>query len=523
MKKDKLSRRNFIVKSGMGIAGMSLIPGVLKGNILEETKRIISNRFDQTKKPNIIVIYTDDQNLIDLGCFGGNVLTPNIDSFAKEGVKFTQFHVSSPVCTPSRYSMLTGRYADRSKFLLEKYPTDQPAFIRWNTFIEDGDQTLAHVLRENGYFTGIVGKWHLGPDWEVDGKDQDPNDPNVKDLISYSYNLFRNYILKVSGFDYAESIYGNNMHAIGIPKSMQYHNMEWVTNGALNFIDLNKDNPFFLYMATTLPHIPGPVDSMRADPRITAEGFLDKPLKVQPSRENVFKRVKDAGLPEEAAPFLWLDDGIGAVIKKIDELGLTENTIFVFASDNGGPRGKMTCYEAAANMPAIIKWKGKIKEGITSSELTSNIDVVPTILDLCNIPVPENYKTDGISWKKLIIDEDKLDRNSLYMEVIYSRAIMTKEWKYIAVRFPDDVQKEITPENRKEFSMEGKRDIDRYGAQNEYPAYFDDDQLYYLKDDPEEQNNLAYKPEYAGQLNEMKNLLRIYSKDLPSAFGEFKE
>ncbi|MCP4413980.1 MAG: sulfatase-like hydrolase/transferase, partial [Gammaproteobacteria bacterium] len=295
----------------------------------------------------------------------------------------------------------------------------------------------------NGYATGIVGKWHLGPDWEYIGGDEDYNDPGVKERVDKGYKIFTDYIKEVSGFDYAESIYGNNMHCIGIPKSMQYHNMEWITKGALDFIDQNKDKPFFLYMATTLPHAPGPVKSLNADPKITAAGFLDKPLDVQPGREDVFRRTHEAGFEDEAAPTVWLDDGVGSLLDRLDELNLAENTIIIFTSDHQSP-GKMSCYEAAASAPAMIRWKGKIKPNQTSDELVTNVDIVPTILELCGINPKQPQEYDGQNLGPLLKSQNPVDRKSVYLEVIYTRAVVSDEWKYIAVRFPKEIQKNIT-------------------------------------------------------------------------------
>jgi arylsulfatase A-like enzyme len=475
------------------------------------------------RKPNVIIIYTDDHNFEHIGVYGGNVLTPSIDRIANGGARFNRFYVSSPVCTPSRYSVITGRYAVRSKALQKRQPTDQPAFIRWNTFLSKEEKTSAHLFKEAGYATGMVGKYHLGGEFGHIGGDERYDDPAVRDTIDAIYRKWQQHVKDVAGFDYVESLYGNNLHIIGIPKSMQYHNMEWITKGAIEFIDQHKDNPFFLYMATTLPHVPGPLESLKANPRVTAAGMLDEPVTgVQASRESVFERTHAAGIPDENAPMTWLDDGIGAVLERLEEYGLMENTIIVFASDHQSPRAKMTCYEDGANAPGAIMWKGKIKAGQVHDALVTNVDIVSTILDLAGIEPPEDYEIDGRSWVALLNGTKSSLHESLYLEVVYQRAVVTNDWKYIAVRFPDRVNEEITPENRMEFTIEGERGKDRYHNETNFPGYYDDDQLYCLADDKGEQNNLAYDPEYSDKLEEMKLLLKAYAKDLPFAFGEFK-
>lgn len=484
---------------------------------------IFSGCTEKGCKPNVVIIYTDDHNFWHIGAYGGRVLTPNLDRIVNEGARFNRFYVSSPVCTPSRYSLLTGRYAVRSAYLQKNQPTDQPAFIRWNTFLSKAEKTGAHLFREAGYATGMVGKYHLGGEFGYLGGDESYDDPAVRDTIAAIYTRWQQHVRDVAGFDYVESLYGNNLHIIGVPKSMQYHNMEWITKGAVDFIDQYRDQPFFLYMATTLPHVPGPLESLKADPRITAAGMLEAPITgVQPSRESVLERTRAAGIPEENAPLTWLDDGIGAVLDRLERYGLMENTIIVFASDHQSPRGKMTCYEDAANAPAAIMWQGKIRPGQVHDALVSNVDIVPTILELAGIEQPADYRTDGRSWVGLLDGSVSSLHESLYLEVVYQRAVVTEKWKYMAVRFPDRVNQMITPDNRREFTIEGERGQDRYYNDTIFPGYHDDDQLYNLTVDKGEQHNLAGEPEYSVRLKEMKRLLNAYSADLPYAFGEFK-
>ena len=477
----------------------------------------------EDRKPNVVIIYTDDHNFEHIGVYGGKVLTPNMDRIANEGARFNRFYVSSPVCTPSRYALITGRYAVRSKVLQKNQPTDQPAFIRWNTFLSKEDKTSAHLFKKAGYVTGMVGKYHMGGEFGHIGGNESYDDPAVKDTIAAIYRKWQQNVKDVAGFDYVESLYGNNLHIIGVPISMQYHNMEWITKGALDFIDQHKDSPFFLYMAPTLPHVPGPLESLKADPKVTAAGMLDAPITgVQASRESVFERTRAAGIDDENAPMTWLDDGIGAVLERLEKYGLMENTIIVFASDHQSPRAKMTCYEDGANAPGAIMWKGKIKAGQVHDALVTNVDIVPTILELAGIDKPDYFKIDGKSWVRLLNGNVSSLHESLYLEVVYQRAVVTKDWKYIAVRFPDKINKQITPDNRMEFTIEGKRGEDRYHNETKFPGYYDDDQLYYLVDDKGEQNNLANDPEYSDKLEEMKLILKEYSENLPYAFGEFK-
>ena len=471
-------------------------------------------------KPNVIIMYIDDLDFSELGYYNRDVLTPCVDSLAANGLILNNFYASAPLSSPSRYSALTGKYASFSSSF-SSLPANEPVYIRWNADIVEGkEKTMAHFLKPLGYQTGFVGKWHNGqPIPEDDLLDTDPNRPDLNEYLANVYELQRSHIQKSTGFDFVESIYGNNLHVTGLPKSMQYHNMEWITQGALNFIDQNKKNPFFLWFSTTVPHLPDPNESIEADPRITPSGILKVPIDVQPSRQSLLKRISDTGKNPKYAAMLWLDDAVQAIINKLEKENLLENTMIIFASDNGDERGKMTCYEAAAHIPAFVYWKGKIKAGSTN-ELMSNIDFLPTLLDLSGATYePENL--NGLSWKNTLLYRDSMPRQSLYLEVVYQRAVVTKDWKLITTRFPAHIQQEVTPQNRKSYSIEGEKSPDRYGNEFSYPGYYDNDQLYRLSDDPNEQVNLFGLPEYKKVQENMQDLIQYYCAQTPFAFGEY--
>ncbi len=482
-------------------------------------------------KPNIIVIFTDDQSNFQTGCYGGKVSTPNIDKLAESGVKFTRYYPCTSLCSPSRYSVLTGRYPSRCLSYQKEFSTNDPVFIRWNTDIIKGENTIAHLMKEHGYVTGFTGKWHnwakgMLPLWHVPDR-EDPENYTIKPIIEKNYQLIKNYVSKTSGFDYVEAVYGTNFEWLPITQKLMYHNQHWITYHSLKFIEQNKDKPFFLYMATTLPHYPRAIESLKADPRATPSGFKTEHLDCQPSYKNILKRAEETGITKERelndwVTMAWLDDGVGAVLKKLEEMNLRENTLIFFVSDHGSS-GKMTCYQGPA--PYILNWQGHIKGGKVSDELVSNVDVVPTILEACNID-EKNVKVDGMSLLPIINDPVSEQRNSLYLEVAYTRGVVTKDYKYIATRFPTEIQKQITKANRKKFNQEGLR-LDqgnrvRYRSDKKFPGYFDDDQLYDLHVDSLEQHNLVGDPAYEEILKKMKKELKTYCEDLPFTFGEFK-
>jgi arylsulfatase A-like enzyme len=510
------SRRNFLKLAGLGVVAAALP----------------ATHAAPARRPNVILIYTDDHDLDEIGCFGGKVLTPHMDSLARDGLKFTRFYVASAVCSPSRYNALSGRYASRSISQQAKTPVTAPANLGWEAGVyaeRDQRTCLAFALRAAGYATGMVGKWHQGSGAPPPkfAQDADPAAPEVRAKLEAGYAVVQQAV-KECGFDYAESIYANNVGDAKpgakhwLPKPLQVHNMEWVTDGALKFIEQNKEKLFFLYMAPTLVHSPSPFNSLKSgDPRATPRCYLDKLPQVQPPREDVLRRVRQAGLKLMSAGSTWLDDGVGAVLKKLDDLGLAGNTLVLLAGDNGNP-AKFTCYEGGARMPFVARWPGVMPTGRVCNELVSNIDFAPTILDVCG--AAPLARSDGRSFVKLLRGEPGYRRDSLMLEITTERAVVTAEgFKYIAVRYTPEVLAEMkTGKKFNHWCEPMEKTTHSYNAEKNYPAYFDLDQLYDLKADPQEQHNLATDPAQAARLKTIQALLRDYSQQLPHPFGEFK-
>ncbi|MFR9545389.1 MAG: sulfatase-like hydrolase/transferase [Rikenellaceae bacterium] len=482
-----------------------------------------STQVESQTKPNVVVLYIDDLDFEELGYCGGEVYTPFIDSLASQSLQLSNFYVAAPVSTPSRYSALTGRYASNSSSFVGQAKCD-PAYIRWNADIVKGkDKTIATYLRDAGYRSGFVGKWHNGqPMLEEKLLAINMDTPNLTEVMARNYEKQRQHVEENSDFDYAESIYANNLHAIGLPIPMQQHNTEWVTKGALDFLDTcNDDQPFFLWYSTTVPHGPNPIASIKNDESITAAGPQGKPIAgIQPSRESVLERTRARGIDDSHASMLWLDDSLRALFESLEKKGVLDNTLIIFASDNGESQGKMTCYQAAAHLPAFIYWKGHIKPAV-NDELTSNLDILPTLMELSGLDASsENF--DGESWVDMLLRGASLKRDAIYSEVVYQRAVITKKWKYIATRFTPDVAKNVTEENRTDYSIEGMISKDRYNNQDFYPAYYDDDQLYDIENDYNEQHNLYSEEEYAETREKMRSLMQDFISKLPYDFGEYK-
>lgn len=514
-----------------------------------------------SEKPNFVLIYTDDLDFDEVGAYGAGeqpcalaavkaglkdqpfayadprMLTPHLDSIARDGARLDRFYICSPVCTPSRYGILTGRYASRSAGFLEKNPPGTHANITWNTPISPPETNIAKSLKSLGYTTGIVGKWHnfFRPGdraWKKIPEDADPRDPAIKAMLEARYADARAQI-RECGFDFVERINIGNTEEIR-PEAIRFQNMEWHTEGALEFLDRHGKQPFFLYFPTPVPHGNyAPNVFKTRDPLATTAGMLEAPPAPQPSRDDVLARLRAAGIDERNAMGTWQDDSVGAILKKLEDLGVADHTVVIHISDHQS-RGKYTCYEGA-RVPAAIRWPGKIPPGTRIAALCANIDIAPTLIEAAGGSIPDDMR-DGRSLLPLLgRGGPPADwRESLFLEISNIRAVVTRDWKFIANRPEGKIREAIDADARaagaegrpRQVGWEGSADPKgkgvRYASDRAFPAYFDPDQLYDLRSDPLEQHNLAADPSHADQLAKMKDLLRAHLAPLPHTFGDFK-
>ncbi len=538
------------------------------------------------KKPNIIFFIADDMypwmfnNIPEGQTKDGKPanLTPNIDRLAKEGVWLDNMKVVSPVCTPSRYNCLTGNYASRAQNESFKWFTkknDGQTVIQWNSFIVPGkDKTMGNYFQALGYKTGFVGKNHV-----IESKKQvgeagvtfdlyaDPRAPEVKKQLEYRYHELQKDIKK-SGFDYAEKLYHNNPNWLG-NRALAYQNNDWIAEGGVNFIRKYKDQPFMLYIASTLTHAPlDPEHSWLSDRRITARGILDKAPEVLPQYkgelspeqkkkiekdpgleptirniESIKRRIKAAGLEgKNKENLLWLDDALGALFKELEKQGVLDNTIIVFFNDHGQNQ-KGTLYEGGINSQAFIWKKGGFKVGHVLKDPVSNVDFLPTLLELAGDTIHHNF--DGYSFAPALEGKPYNKRTSMYHELGYARAITKGHYKYYAVRYPKWAMN-MTLEQRKDTLEKYNKFRESFGehaistdptlpfgqlemipggggaehaAYISMPHYHDLDQFYDLEKDPGEQHNLINDPKYAKIIKEMKEELKTkYLDKLPGKF-----
>jgi len=512
-------------------------------------------------KPNIIFFITDDMQDYMFNCLpsgAGKNLSPNIDLLAKEGIVMEGAHVSSAVSTPSRFACLTGMYASRSNcdgFMYDTEKFDGQTAVQWNSYMKEGQRTIGTLLQGLGYKTGFFGKNHAieAPGWEKLDINADPESSESIAILQKNKEL-KERAIKASGFDFAQSIYQDNPNYLGSLK-LRYHNIDWVTDNALSFIDSVHQEPYFMYYATTVPHGPYTAEkSWDNDRTVTSEGILSGAPNVQPTRESIKQRLVEAGLAtdstinNEVANVLWIDDALGALIAKLKETGDYDNTIIVFMSDHG-QSAKGSCYEGGVSTPLIIWKSGGFAAGNRNNALVSNIDFVPTLFDIAGGKSDTISGIDGVSMLPLLNGEVDKIHESLYFEMGFSRGILKDSIKYIALRYPEyannwtyeqrdsvltkwnDFRKanqyayHFTDPNMP-FShlmlLPGGGDAE-YWSMKKYPHYYETDQLYDLRKDNKEQINLIDDKDYQVALDDLRNELTQYLNTLPGVFGEFKK
>ncbi len=487
----------------------------------------------QTQQPNIILIVTDDQSSIPLRNsdnqnqsrpFGFNgdtkVHTPIIDNLASNGLVFSNAFVSSSICSPSRYSILTGKYAGRSEGIkfLNNFPLGSLSRISNNTELEEHNTNLAKELQAIGYKTAFFGKSHIidhdlletytqGNNGFMSYSQTDnPYNSSVTNAMKFNHDKWANR-MKDFGFDYVDAFYAANLRELK-NSDLNIHNVEYKNKSVINFIANSGAEPFFIYYSETIPHGPAPYwlnngnyyAGLDSDINITSKGVLTQDYSYLPTRLEIKNEI--SSIPNKDLRHAWLrwfDHAVGAVIDKLEQTGKLDNTIIIITSDHGDfNNGKATNYEGGIKVPLMMYWKNGITTPKTYDELVQNIDLAPTILDLANVDI-SNSVMDGKSLKNIISNNSIAPiHDYLFFEIGYSRAIRTKDWKYITVRYDNTTNTKIA--NGQTFNGPNGTQVSLpYYIPNvslgslsaaEYPLYHVKDQLFDLNNDPYETVNL---------------------------------
>ena len=483
----------------------------------------------ESQPPNIILFFSDELDPSYVSAYDGSFPTPAIDRIASEGIRFDRAYVTAPMCTPSRYSLLTGLYpgrCDHPEFLSD-FPKEEPYTIGWNIYLTEKIATIPKILSKNGYFTGMIGKWHIGklpegtliPEF---GEEPDIDNPEINEKLRKLQDIHIDRVKKEGGFDFAKSVLWGNFDGFRV-KELRFHNFPWITKGALDFLDAasKKGEPFFLYAATTAVHGPGHVDAFHRDVNYTLEGKLSGLDQYRLNPDSMIQVLSEiqGGLGHKYAGMASVDHHVKLVLKKLESLGMGDNTMVIFMADHNVEPGKTTCYEKGLKVPLIIKWPDRIKPNMISSIMVQSLDLFPTILNLVGIE-SQDLELDGKSIEKILSGEEKPIHDYIYSESGLVRSVSDGKYKYISFRYPKDVSEKLESGEMDYIpnTMNLKRQAHSSIAMQKYPSYFDADQLFDLENDPYEQNNLAYNLEYKDKLQEMQEVLKGYLASFDHAY-----
>lgn len=409
----------------------------------------------QQRKPNIIVILADDMGYGDIGCYGHPVTrTPHLDALAQGGVRFTDFHSSGAVCSPTRAGLMTGRYQQRAGIdgvLFAAGPRDKGLGAEHTTF--------AQCLRDAGYTTAIFGKWHLGYQPEFNP-------------VRRGFDRFRGFLS--GNVDYLTHLDQTGQHDWwdgdrNAPE--EGYTTDLIAKHGVDFIRENRERPFCLYLAHEAPHYPYQLSDSQPVRRPGVKAPTNNP-------EDAPARYR--GMVEA------LDATVGRVMDAVRQAGLERDTFVFFFSDNGATREgsngalrghKSTLWEGGHRVPGIAYWPGRIAPGICREPATC-LDLFPTMLDCANAPAPANWKPDGASLLPALTRGERLPDRPIFWAFQEQRAMRQGPWKLL-LNAP---------------------------GQDPGPA------LYHLEEDFAETRNLATKdPE---RLRRMSALLRTWESDV---------
>ncbi|QTD36425.1 sulfatase-like hydrolase/transferase [Polaribacter batillariae] len=372
----------------------------------------------QTKaKPNVIIIYTDDQGSVDLGCYGASdIYSPNIDQLAKQGTRFTQAYVAAPVCAPSRAALLTGKYPQKAGV------HGNTSHVMGSDGMPGEQYTIAELFKNNNYKTAHIGKWHLGMSKKTG--------PNAQGF-DYSFGHLRGCIDNYSHYFYWAGPNTHDLYENG--KEVFYEGKyfpDLASDKALKFVEDHKEHPFFMYYAINMPHYP-----------------------YQPTKK-WREYYKDVEKPrgDYAAFISTIDERIGFLMDKLDALGIREETIIIYQSDNGystetrafggggnsGPYrgGKSSLFEGGIRLPTIISWKNTLPKNRVNNEFLMNVDWLPTLANLCELKnIPKDI--DGLDLSQMIKNSNSaLPRKEAFWKYGNQWAVRKGNWKLIG--YPKD-------------------------------------------------------------------------------------
>jgi arylsulfatase A-like enzyme len=366
-------------------------------------------------RPNVVLIMTDDAGYGDFGVYGAtDIRTPNIDRLAREGVKFTDFYSNGPTCTPTRAGLISGRYQQRA--VLER-PLGGVTTADSNLGLPATGRSLPQMLKNGGYATALIGKWHLGY-----RKEFSPN--------AHGFDYFLG--LKSGYVDYYQHTDGAgkpDFFENETPITVSGYTTDLITERSVKFMAENKSRPFFIDVAYTAPHWPYQVPGAPSHAR-------DNSRHLTPFDSTTSTRAEYAAMLERA------DYGVGRILRAIDSLGLRRNTIVIFTNDNGGEwlsrnapffHHKFTVWEGGIRVPAIIRWPARIAPGKVTSQVGLTMDLHASILAAAGIDA-SGSRLDGINLFPILEGRAPMVKRTVFWRVTGQRpqtAVRSGEWKLV--------------------------------------------------------------------------------------------
>jgi arylsulfatase A-like enzyme len=371
------------------------------------------------QRPNVVLIITDDVGYGDFGSYGApDLKTPHIDGLARDGVRLTDFYANGATCSPTRAGLISGRYQQR--FGLEE-PLGRHAAADFERGLPSSGRSLPQLLKNNGYATALVGKWHLG--WKSEFS---PGAHGFDYFFGFKSGFVDYYEHTAGGDSPLKADLFENDHAIEVPGYMT----DLITDRSMRFIEQNARRPFFIDVAYNAAHWP----YQRPDQPSTAR---DNARHLGPFDNPTSTRADYVAMLERA------DQGVGRILATLDAFGLRENTIVIFTNDNGGEwlsrndplfHHKGSVWEGGIRVPAILRWPGRIPEGGVSGQVGITMDLTTSILAATGTPVPGDARLDGINLLPVLEGRAPVVERTLFWRVVGAqsqRAVRSGDWKLL--------------------------------------------------------------------------------------------
>jgi len=397
-------------------------------------------------RPNFVFILADDLGYADLGCYGGrSACSPALDRLAKEGLRFTQGYANSSVCSPTRFALMTGRWQHRLRGGADEPIRSGAARGDARLGLPPAHPTLPSLLRDAGYATALVGKWHLG------------FPPHFGPLKSGYQEFFGGLSGAIDYFTHKDSYGVHDLFENEAEAHVQGYLTDLISEKAVSTIKRNKTRPFFLSVHYNAPHWPW---EARAD---AAEA----------KRIDKLYHFDGGSVATYFTMIRQMDEGIGRILSALKFSKIEKNTIVVFTSDNGGERfsdtwplvgRKMDLLEGGIRVPYIVRWPAKVKAGGVTAQQAITMDWVATILDIAKVIPDKNYPLDGKSLLSVLKFPAKIFKRDLYWKMLFrnQKAMRSGSWKYLSID-GDEFLFNLAQDER-ERANQGKRDPKRLAA-----------------------------------------------------------